>query len=135
MCCNKTLDQNTNTQKMKHFQQNSSSMFSTWHLAGSDIINLLMLKSHQLDIWPHLLLPQAKLSYDSCDSYLMIAVTAFPDSRDSFFRTNVIVDSATLKLLFFPLLAKNQNQLKKLSFSCQNTFFFCYSFPSSSYPK
>ena len=44
----KTWTKNTNTQKMKHFQQNPRSVFSTWHLAGSDIISHLMLKSQQL---------------------------------------------------------------------------------------
>ena len=38
---------NTNTQKRKHFQLNPNSVFRTWHLGGSDIINHLMLKSQQ----------------------------------------------------------------------------------------
>ena len=45
MCCNGTLDQKHKHLKRKHFQLNPSSALSTWHLAGSDIISHLMLKS------------------------------------------------------------------------------------------
>ena len=128
---------NTNTRKMKYFQLNPNSVFNTWHLDGNNIISHLMLKFHQLAAipkiarypskgsyhfsaksmkWPlqqskitHLTLlasAQSKqLSYDNC---IMIAVTAFPDSWDSLFKTAMTVDLATWALLIFPHLAKTK---------------------------
>ena len=40
--------------------------------------------------------PKQQLSYDSCDSCLIIVVTAFRDSWDSFFKTDVTADLAAL---------------------------------------
>ena len=54
---------NTNTQKRKHFLLNPSSVFSTWHLAGSDIISHLMLKSQQLATIPKIARYHSKRSY------------------------------------------------------------------------
>ena len=54
---------NTNTQKMKHFQLNPSSVFSTWHLVGSDIISHLMLKSQQPTAIPKIARYPLKRSY------------------------------------------------------------------------
>ena len=111
---------NTNTQKRKHFLLNLSSVFSTWHLAGSDIISHLMLKSQQLATIPKIARYHSKRSYHfsaksmkwplqqseitqltsfastqskllSYDSCLRIAVIAFFFySWDNFFRTAVI---------------------------------------------
>ena len=149
---------NTNTRKRKHFQLNPNSVFSTWQLAGSDIISHLMLKSQQPAaipkiakyhwkrsyhfqpnpwnkcwmsspaVWNHsadliCFCPKQQLSYDSCDSCLMIAVTAFPNSWDDFFmiavtafsdnwdnlfRIAVIADLTTWALLIFPHFAKTK---------------------------
>ena len=52
MCCNGTLDQKYKHPKMKHFQLNPSSVFSTWHLTGSDIISHLILKFQQPAVIP-----------------------------------------------------------------------------------
>ena len=134
---------NTNTQKMKYFQLNPISVFNTWHLAMSDIIRHLMLKSQKSaaiskiaryprkrsyhfqpnpwnkcwmsfpTIWNHptdliYFCPKQQLSYNSCDNYLMITVTAFLDSWDSFFRTDLTTDPAAWALLIFPHLAKTK---------------------------
>ena len=153
MCCNGTLHQKHKHPKRKPFQLNPNSVFNTWHLARSDIINHLMLKSQQLAAIPKIARYPSKrsyhfstksmkwslqqseithltslasaqskqLSYDSCDNCLMIAITAFPDSWnsffmivvtvlldswDSFFRTAVTADPAVWALLIFPHLAK-----------------------------
>ena len=105
---------NTNTRKMKYFQLNPNSVFSTWHLDGNNIISHLMLKFHQLAAipkiarypskgsyhfsaksmkWPlqqskitHLtLLASAQSKQLSFDNCIMIAIIVFPDSWDSFF--------------------------------------------------
>ena len=47
-----------------------------------------------------------QLSYDSCDSCLMIAITTFPNSWDNLFRTAVTTDLAAWPLLIFSHLAK-----------------------------
>ena len=48
----------------------------------------------------------------------MTAVTTFHDNQDRFFRKVVTANPAALTLQIFPYLVKNQNQLKKLFFSC-----------------
>ena len=63
MCCNGTLDQKHKQPKRKHFQLNPSSVFNTWHLAGSDIINHLMLKSQQPTVIPKIARYPSKRSY------------------------------------------------------------------------
>ena len=63
MCCNGTLDQKHKHLKRKHFQLNPSSVFSTWHLAGSDIISHLMLKSQQPAVIPKIARYPLKRSY------------------------------------------------------------------------
>ena len=63
MCCNGTLDQKHKHSKRKCFQLNPSSVFSTWHLARSDIINHLMLKSQQSAVIPKIARYPSKRSY------------------------------------------------------------------------
>ena len=63
MCCNGTLHQKHKHPKRKHFQLNHSSIFSTWHLAVSDIISHLMLKSQQPAIIPKIARYPSKRSY------------------------------------------------------------------------
>ena len=63
MCCNETLDQKHKHPKMKYFQLNPSSVFSTWHLAGSDIISHWMLKSQQPAVIPKIARYPSKRSY------------------------------------------------------------------------
>ena len=63
MCCNGTLDQKHKHPKRKHFQLNPSNVFSTWHLARSDIISHLMLKSQQLAVIPKIARYPSKRSY------------------------------------------------------------------------
>ena len=63
MCCNGTLDQKHKHPKRKHFQLNPSNAFSTWHLAGSDIISHLMLKSQQPAVIPKIAWYPSKRSY------------------------------------------------------------------------
>ena len=63
ICCNGTLDQKQKYLKRKHFQMNPSSVFSTWHLARSDIISHLMLKSQQPAVIPKIARYPSKRSY------------------------------------------------------------------------
>ena len=67
-----------------------------WPLQQSEIIHLTSLASAQ----------SKQLSYDSCDSCLMIAITTFPNSWDNLFRTAVTTDLAAWPLLIFSHLAK-----------------------------
>ena len=64
MCCNGTLDQKNKHPKRKHFQLNPSNAFSTWHVARSDIISHLMLKSQQLAVIPKIARSPSKISYN-----------------------------------------------------------------------
>ena len=62
-------------------------------------------------VWNHLanliwFCSKQQLSYDNCDSYLMIVVIAFPNSWDSFFRIDVTADPAALALLIFHIWLK-----------------------------
>ena len=54
---------NTNTRKRKHFQLNPSSVFSTWHLAETDVTSHLMLISQQPAIIPKITRYPSKKSY------------------------------------------------------------------------
>ena len=63
MCFNGTLDQKHKHPKRKHFQLNPSSVFSTWYLAGSDIISHLILKSQQPVVIPKIARYPSKRSY------------------------------------------------------------------------
>ena len=63
MCCNGTLDQKHKHPKRKHFQLNPNSVFSIWHLARSDIISYLMLKSQQPTVIPKIARYPSKRSY------------------------------------------------------------------------
>ena len=63
MCCNGTLDQKHKHLKRKHFQLNLDIVFSTWHLARSDIISHLMLKSQQPAAIPKIAKYPSKRSY------------------------------------------------------------------------
>ena len=63
MCCNGTLDQKHKHLKRKHFQLNLGNVFSTWHLARSDIISHLMLKSQQPAAIPKIAKYPSKRSY------------------------------------------------------------------------
>ena len=63
MCCNGTLDQKYKHSKMKHFQLNPSSVFSTWHLTGSDIISHLILKFQQPAVIPKIARYSSKRFY------------------------------------------------------------------------
>ena len=96
---------------MKHFQLNPSSVFSTRHLAGSDIISHLMLKSQQPAAILKIARYPSKRSYhfqpnSSNKCWMSSPVvwnhpsdligfcpkqTAFPDSWDRFFMIVVIV--------------------------------------------
>ena len=67
-----------------------------WPLQQSEIIHLTSLASAQ----------SKQLSYDNCDSCLMIAITTFPNSWDNLFRTAVTTDLAAWPLLIFSHLAK-----------------------------
>ena len=84
-----------------------------WLPQQSEITHLTSLASAQ----------SKQLSYDSCDSCLMIVVTAFPNSWDSFFmivitafpdswdnifKTTVTADPAAWTLLIFSHLAKTK---------------------------
>ena len=64
MCCNWTLDQKHKHPKSKHFHLNPSNVFSTWHLARSDIISHLMLKSQQPVAIPKIARYLSKRSYN-----------------------------------------------------------------------
>ena len=52
--------------------------------------------------------PKQQLSYDNCDSYLIITITTFLDSWDRFFKTCVIADPAALALLIFYIWLKSK---------------------------
>ena len=63
VCCNGTLDQKHKHLERKHFQLNPNSVFSTWHLARSDIISHLILKSQQPTVIPKIARYPSKRSY------------------------------------------------------------------------
>ena len=69
-----------------------------WPFQQSEITQLTSFSSAQ----------SKQLSYDSCDNYLMIAVTAFPDSWNSLFRTAVTANLVAWTLLIFPHLVKTK---------------------------
>ena len=64
----------------------------------------------------------------------MIAVTAFPDSWDSFFKTNVIVDPVALALLIFHIWLKLK-PIKETTFLLLKYFHFLLLFPQQLLPK
>ena len=81
--------------KSYHFQPNPwSKCWISPPLVWNHLANLIWFCSKQ------------QLSYDNCDSYLMIAVIAFPNSWDSFFRIDVTADPAALALLIFHIWLK-----------------------------
>ena len=103
--------------KITRYPWKRSYHFSTksikWPLQQSEITHLTSLAFAQ----------SKQLSYDSCDnclmidvtafpiswdSFFMIAVTAFPDSWDSLFKIAVTADPSAWALLIFPHLAKTK---------------------------
>ena len=64
----------------------------------------------------------------------MIAVIAFLDNRDNFFRIDVTTDPAALPLLIFHIFLKPK-PTKETNFLLLKYIPFLLLFPSSSYPK
>ena len=86
-----------------------------------------------LAIWNHpadliCFFPKQQLSYNNCDRCLMIVITTFLDSWDSFFRTDVTADPATWALLIFHIWLKPK-PTKETNFLLLKYFPFLLLFP------
>ena len=92
-----------------------------------------------LAVWNHpadliCFCPKQQLSYYSCDNCLIIAITTFPDSCDSLFRTDVTANPTALALLIFHIWLKPK-PTKEITFLLLKYFPFLLLLPHSFYLK